>query len=416
MKQKYFISYRRSPARAVGNDEALRLRNALRDRGIQTWRDLDNLGAEPTESELTAVLQDPDTVGAIVLISPEVRDSAIIRNVEARQIFRRKADDSTFLVLPVLLGVDYLDADDVLGSPAGFQNVNNWNLHRVPDGELSEEEARRVASNALRHRTATIASTEELDELQVGLFSRRVAGAATPLLRFDYADYFEGRSCPDGTFGVIEGALVDAATAITESIPTRCVAGQGNASLPIGALFGSVFSPLAGFDLSWLQVFNGKTAERWTHSIDGSGAQANIRVVEGDVGSLDIVLAFGISANIEESVARYLRTTNTSYRVAVHAGPSDGPVKQGVALVPGDGVSLVNAAIDAVRITREDLGLTGSRLHLFLACPLSMAVLLGQKLNTFSQCALYEHDPDSANGYQRVHDFNPSGFSYSLNE
>ena len=76
-------------------------------------------------------------------------------------------------------------------------------------------------------------------------------------------------------------------------------------------------------------------------------------------------------------------------------------------------MALVNAAIDAVREARDDLGLTRSRLHLFLACPLSMAVLLGQKLNTFGQCALYEHDPDSINGYHRVHDFNPSGFTYT---
>lgn len=413
MSPKYFISYRRSPARTVGNDEALRLRNALRDRGIQAWRDLDNLGAEPTEQELTEVLQDPNTVGAILLVSPEVRDSPIIRNVEARQIFRRKAEDSAFLVLPVLLGVDYSAADDVLGSPAGFQNVNNWNLHYVPDGELSEQQARHVAGDVLRHRTSAMAAAEDIDELQVGLYSRRVAGAADSPLRFDFADYFEGRSCPDGTFAVIEMALVDAATAITESIPARRIAGQGNASLPIGALFGAVFSPLAGLDLSWLQVFNGMPAERWSHNVNASSLEAKVRVVEGDVEAADIVLAFGISANIEESVARYLRAMKTPYRIALHAGPSDGAVKQGVALLPGDGVSLVNAAIDAVREARDDLGLTRSRLHLFLACPLSMAVLLGQKLNTFGQCALYEHDPDSINGYHRVHYFNPSGFTYA---
>ena len=413
MNPKYFISYRRAPARAAGDTEALRLRDALRDRGIRTWRDLDNLGAEPTESELTATLQDPETVGAILLISPEVRDSSVIRNVEARRIFQRKANDSTFLVIPVLLGLNYSEADDVLGSPAGFQNVNNWNLHRVPSGELSEEDARRVASAVLRHRTAAIAAANDLKELHVGLFSRRVAGAASPPLRLNYAGYFDGRSCPDGTFSVIERAILDAATAITETIPTRNIVGQGYASLPIGVLFGAVFSPLAGFELAWMQAFDGKTAERWSHAVDRSDADARVTVTEGDVASNDIVLALGVSANVETSVAGFLRSTGTSYRVALNVGPSDGPVPQGVALTPADGVSLVNAAIDAVRQSREDLGLASSRLHLFLACPLSMAVLLGQKLNTFGRCVLYEHDPDSPHGYQRVHTFNPSGFSYS---
>lgn len=413
MSPQYFISYRRSPARKAGDEEAKRLRNALRNRGIKTWRDLDDLGAEPTESELTTVLQDSETVGAVLLISPEVGDSGVVRMIEARRIFQRKSNEAAFLVKPVLLGLEYAEADDVLGSPAGFQNVNDWNLYRVSSGELSEDDACRVASDVLRHRTAAIAATKNLVELHVGLFSRRVAGAAALPLSFDYAGYFEGRSCPDGTFGVIERALLDAATAIIETVPTRKIVGQGNASLPIGALFGAVFSPLAGFELAWMQALGGKTAERWSHAVDDSRVRASITTTDGDVSSNDIILALGVSASIEGSVASYLRSIGTTYRVALNVSPNDGPVPQGVALTPADGVSLVNAAIDAVRRTREDLGLRDPRLHLFLACPLAMAVMLGQKLNTFGQCVLYEHDPGTLQGYQRVHAFNPSGFSYS---
>lgn len=396
----------------MGNDEARRLRDALRDRGITTWRDLDNLGAEPTEAELTAVLQDPETVGAVMLISPEVKDSAVIRKVEARRIFQRKANEPGFLVKPVLLGLDYSEADDVLGSPAGFQNVNNWNLQRVASGELSEDDARSVTRDVLQHRVASIAAAE-LNELDVGLFSRRIAGTTGAPLRLDYSGYFTGRSCPDGTFGLIERALLDVATAIAETSPTRKVVGQGNASLPIGALFGAVFSPLAGFELAWIQALAGKTAERWSHAVNASDVEVSAKATDGDVSSEGIVLAIGVSANIEESVAGYLRSTDTTYRVALHVGPAGGPVSQGVSLSPADGVSIVNQAIDAVRQAREDFGLTTSRLHLFLACPLSMAVLLGQKLNTFGECVLYEHDPGSAHGYHRVHSFNPSVFSYS---
>ena len=54
---KYFISYRRSPARPNGTQEAvLVVRDALRDRGAPTWRDLDNLASEPAEDELVATL------------------------------------------------------------------------------------------------------------------------------------------------------------------------------------------------------------------------------------------------------------------------------------------------------------------------------------------------------------------------
>ena len=49
--------------------------------------------------------------------------------------------------------------------------------------------------------------------------------------------------------------------------------------------------------------------------------------------------------------------------------------------------------------------------HLFLACPLVMAVLLGQKLNTFSKCVLYEHHANKSPSYIQVHTFNPSNLS-----
>ena len=85
---------------------------------------------------------------------------------------------------------------------------------------------------------------------------------------------------------------------------------------------------------------------------------------------------------------------------------------QGSSLSPQDGLAIVLQAAEAARTLKEDLGLRRARLHLFLACPLAMAVLLGQKLNTFSECFLYEHDPDDTPSYMRVHTFSPSGFTY----
>ena len=413
MTTKYFVSYRRSPARKLGDVEATRLRDALRDRGLETWRDLDDLAPEPTEAELTAVLQDSAIAGAVMLISPEVAGSSVIRNVEARRIFQRKAQDSAFLVRPVLLGLEYAQANNVLGAPAGFQDVNDWNLRRVPGGELTDDDAKSVARDVLWHRTRALASLSGSSALAVGLFSRRVAGVAELALRFDYSDYFTGRSCADGTFDTMQNALLDAATSIAENVPGRLIVGQGNASLPVGALFGAVFSPLAGFDLAWMQPLAGSDPGCWSHSVAPSGTDPSIATTYGDPTSNDIVLAIGVSANIEESVADYLRATDTKFRTAMHVMPSDGPVSQGVALTPADGVAIVIAAIDAARRQREDLGMTNARLHLFLACPLGMAVLLGQKLNTFGECILYEHDPSERPNYRRVHAFNPSGFSYT---
>ena len=81
-------------------------------------------------------------------------------------------------------------------------------------------------------------------------------------------------------------------------------------------------------------------------------------------------------------------------------------------LAPEQGVGFVLSAIQKVRDLREELAMMRANLHLFLACPLAMAALLGQKLNTFSDCHLYEHDPGARPSYTRVHTFQPSSLVY----
>ena len=81
-------------------------------------------------------------------------------------------------------------------------------------------------------------------------------------------------------------------------------------------------------------------------------------------------------------------------------------------MTPEEGVGFVLSAVQKIREVREDLGMQRSNLHLFLACPLAMAVLVGQKLNTFSACHLYEHAPGERPSYRRVHSFEASSLAY----
>jgi len=105
------------------------VRDALRDRGVQTWRDIDDLESKPTEDELVRVLTDSDTAGAVMLITEEVVDSTMIQNVEAPRIFNRHNKKDGFLIKPVLVGIGYEEANEMLNSPAGFQDLGNWSLH-----------------------------------------------------------------------------------------------------------------------------------------------------------------------------------------------------------------------------------------------------------------------------------------------
>ena len=135
-------------------------------------------------------------------------------------------------------------------------------------------------------------------------------------------------------------------------------------------------------------------------------------VTTGDASSEDLLLAVGVSANVEHAVAESLAHMGVACRASVHCAPKSGSFTPGRVLSPEQGVGFVLSAIQRVRQVREDLGMKRANLHLFLACPLAMAVLVGQKLNTFSACHLYEHDPGASPSYTRVHTFHPSSMAY----
>ena len=376
-------------------------------------RDLDDLASEPTEDELVATLANQAVAGAVMLISPEVRCSPIIRNVEARRIFDRHRAHDGFLTKMVLIGLEYAEVNDVLKTAGGFQDLRRWHMHKLNAGDLTEADANAIARDVIKSRVKSIVDSGTPAQLNVGLFSRIHGSYATLDLSHDFSTYFKGRIAKPETYSRIENALLDTASILASTCDRVSICGRGNAALPIGVLFGAIYSPLANFRLSWLQEFAGHDTAIWSLSSGCSDIRLTTEVTYGDPTSEDIVLALGISARIETAVSELIYSSGLSPRASIHATIETGAVLQGVNLSPQDGLSLALQAVQAVRNLIDNIGLYRTRIHLFLACPLAIAVLLGQKLNTLSQCVLYEHHPDVTPSYVRVHTFSPSSLSYT---
>ncbi len=414
-KGRYFISYCRSPRRPGGTQEAVMVHDALRDRGAPTWRDVDDLDSEPTEDALVLTLNDSDTAGAVMLIAPEVENSPMIRKVESFHIFKRHRTEDTFFVKPVLIGLDYKQADTVLDNPAGLQSLTDWNQCKLSADHLTENDANMIARSVLKSRLKLIVKAAPDKHLDVALLSRRISGPRLFSLCHDFSPYFEGRSLRDtGSYHRIESALIDTATTLTSVHDKISIAGQGVAALPLGVLYGAVFSPLAGFRVSWLQRLDEKE-DTWSLATTQSNILLRTEEIMGDPGSEDIVLAVSISANIQVAVADFVSSSNLRPRASIHTMLDTGPVPQGIALSPQDGLTIVLKTVQSLRDMKERIGLRRVRLHLFLACPLAMAVLLGQKLNTISECVLYEHHSERSPSYIQVHAFNPSNLPTTSN-
>jgi hypothetical protein len=121
-----FLSYKR-----FRRDEAALLIQAQHDHGIPTWQDVHNLASVPTEDNLRHVLADPSTASAILFITPEVENSAVIREVEVPKIVQRAETRDGFFAVPIAAGgLDFVKAAETTSNHLSAQNLADWTCTR----------------------------------------------------------------------------------------------------------------------------------------------------------------------------------------------------------------------------------------------------------------------------------------------
>ena len=344
-----FISYRRSPGRHSGDADALLVRDALRDRGVPTWRDLDDLNPVPTEDALVETLSSEEIAGAVLLVSPEMQESQMVCVVEAPAILDRFNRRDGFVLKPVLINIAYHDVDRVLGQRGAFQKIGRFNLDRIEKESLDSEDARRIAKAVLKQRIAAVRLRDPTRTFSVGLYSRRSSSADGYTLRHDVTPYFDGRDATPGAYARIENALYDAATALAATGEKIAIIACGNASLPLGVLFGAVYSPFV-FDLAWKQAAPGAPEETWSLMCGVAHVGTTVRHTKENLNSAGLgTCCFDQRRCRACSSAEYLAVADFAPRAMISVGLANGPLQRGRTISPQQGLKIVYDAIDAAR-------------------------------------------------------------------
>ena len=413
LKGRYFISYRRSPARLNGDKEGELMSDALRNRGISTWRDLDDLGPDPTEEQLSLILKDTSLAGAVMLVSKEVKNSEMIKYVEIHQILKRHEARDGFVLHIVAIGIDYRKVTEIFDQPTRLQDLSKFNITKVSQNELTIEAANCVANKISNNRFRLIKNYRNKGNqpTTMGIYSRSPNSGDDLDISLDFSRYFEDRIAGAISYQTIKTALVDVARHLVTNFGNPKIVGQGLASLPLGILFGAVFSKFQ-FDLTWMQEFRGTLPQRLSLSLRNSDVALASRSIMKSPSSKDIVLALSVSADIESAVHDYINQLNLSPRATLGITLKHGLPKAGESLSANDCLTIARQAINEIRELKDELGLKLVNLHIFVSAPLGLAVFLGHQLNTVSNCYLYEHRPDSNPVYEQVLCFQPSNFNY----
>ena len=391
-----FLSYKRERATEAGL-----LVDALRDHGIPTWQDISDLPSDMTETALEHILLDPATSSAVLLATPEVELSDVIRKIEVPRIFSRAARRDGFFAVPLAAGkLSYGDLTRVLGPGLGLTDISSYNVMRTTDDPLDTVFAASVARRALRERLSAIHRATGAGEALTFQVSTRASLPKTTgsALRADLTHRFKGRQARAGAW---EQHLLPAFAAVTAEIaisaPGRMVEVTGFLALPAAVALGAAMPSLGPVRAAWLQeqVKFGASAERWSLAGPDQDCGFISEVRPQSPSAEDLALLVSVTNDVVQDFT--LSRMGLLLRAVVHVKPA-GPRPARVQLGPGQARSLACLAVDAVRDAVAHFSARGT-VHLFLAVPSGVAFMIGQQLNTLGRVQTYEHDPASPTPY-----------------
>ena len=392
-----FLSYRR-----VRSDECERLIFAQRERGIPTWRDIDDLNTEPTESELRRIIRDDSTANVILCITPETAGSPMIRNVEAPVALERHGRNEGFFIVPVAAGgLDYADTAAAVKNETSITDLGNWNVVKLDFDPASDSDIAKVANQVLKQRLQTVDRLLPPNApLRIALNTRQSVGHRLgTVLTIDWSHRFGGIQRREATAvdwqEKLLPALADVSRAIQQHAPGRRLLVGGLLTLSAAATLGFHFMAPAGLDIAWEQRMPDGNVQAWSRRANRENSGFTATMWAGAVDATDLAVLVSVNSDVSRAVAASTATTGP-FRAYVHLKRQDSA--EGVILqTAGQTLDVAEKTVAAVRIARHEYAIIG-RVHLFTAIPSGLSMLLGQMLNTLGPVQTYEHIQSDATG------------------
>jgi hypothetical protein len=400
-----FLSYRRTRSQ-----EARLLVEAQHDVGIPTWQDLSELDEGHTDALLREAIAADSVANAVCWLTPDVEKSDVITRTELPCIFKRIDRKDAFFMVPVAAGgLRHEDVTRVVGTYLGTHDVGQWNVHKIASDPIEASDAAGVARQVLKHRVQQIATILPIGEpLRIVISTRKKPAFETGVaLSLDWTHRFDGRMAnpPEAWQNHLLPALETVAQNCEQHAAGRPIIAEGLCSLPTAVALGSVFLATRRLPLSWRQISPMRPPEVWSlnEKLESSGFDAQIR--SGTVSADDVALLVSVASNVEPTFSASRMQLPAFRGLVVVTKPGNYPHD---IETPGKAAHLVRIIVEALRRTRDALQPRGA-LHLFLAVPAGIAMMIGQILNTFGPVQTYEHvSTDAVGVYRRAALLSPS--------
>ncbi len=400
-----FLSYRRTRL-----NEAKLLIEAQHDIGIPTWQDLSELDEGHTDALLRETLAANSTANAVCWLTPEVEKSVVITRTELPGILKRIDQNDGFFMVPVAAGgLDYEDVTHIAGTYLGVHDLGQWNVRKVSSDPISAQDAAAVAHQVLKRRIETVSPRlQEGEPLRLVLNTRKKPAFEPGVaLSLDWTHRFDGRVAhpPETWSEQLLPALETVAQICERYAPGRHILAEGLCALPAAVALGSTFLTTRRLSLAWRQISPKRPPEIWSLKEQPEPSGFTVQVRNGNVSGNDLALLVSVASNVEPAFAASRLQLPVFRGMVVVTKPGNYPHDIDK---PGQAVDIVGLIGEGLRQARDSLQPRGT-IHLFLAVPAGLAVMIGQTLNTFGSIQTYEHvGTDAVGVYQPAAVLSPS--------
>jgi hypothetical protein len=381
-----FVSYRDKD----GAEKAAELAWRMRGIGLPVWLDKDDLPPGETNTRLNEALG-RGLSGAVLLVTPGVRDSTVIRRLELPRLLALQQDPRFSFAIANTIDRDGSSGKADHGAPNRLLGKTRPSLSDVKQYPYcSPSDAGEVALAMAMARMETIRELK-LDELDVDVATRIPARAFSsgglPGLVIRVQTPSAGRRAVGGkAWEALSAAVGNLPILLTES-GVSAVRFRGNAHLTIAfALGAAVPTPT-----SWRVSVEPHVGEIWP-DVDGTKPDVDVRTdALGDGAHLAVLVDCVEHPLVVDSFTSLVDQSKEPLAAKVmltRNGRCD----------PDAGGALADVLADTIRAEAARFGTPV--LLLALRAPFPVALMLGRRLNTF-EVHLYEWE-DSLNPPQYV--------------
>ena len=294
-------------------------------------------------------------------------------------------------------GLTYTEAAKAAAENLGTEDLAFWNMHKIAGDPAPPAELDRLADVVLRERLRAGAAMLPADEpWRVGVWVRREPPAdQRSALHLDWHETFKGRQAARGAW---ETELLPALRSIHDELSRvgvdRGLVFAGFPTLSTAVALGRTFPAVAGINVQWEQVAPGGERSLWSLGADPEPSGYAVTTQGSDPGGvgLAVVVSVAQEATVAYRATSGLLAMRATIDVASAAGPGAHQLTAGEARELAQNIALaVRNAKTAYLGVRE--------VQLFLACPVGLAMMIGQLLNAVGPITVYEHVDDDAVGH-----------------